>query len=103
MTDMNSLEIADTVRWLERAVIGLNLCPFAKAPHVKGQIHYVVSQAKGLEGLRDELIEQLLRLVTSEHPGCHRCVVGVTVIACAVGIEVDIRVRGVHHASHASA
>ena len=54
-----SIEIADTVRWLERAVIGLNLCPFAKAPHVKGQIHYVVSQAKGLEGLRDELIEQL--------------------------------------------
>ncbi|MFT4194266.1 DUF1415 domain-containing protein [Ottowia sp.] len=32
--------IADTRRWLERAVIGLNLCPFAKAPHVKGQIHY---------------------------------------------------------------
>ena len=59
MTDMNTLEIADTVRWLERAVIGLNLCPFAKAPHVKGQIHYVVSEAKGLEGLRDELIEAL--------------------------------------------
>ena len=59
MTDMPPPEIADTVRWLERAVIGLNLCPFAKAPHVKGQIHYVVSQAKGLEGLRDELIEQL--------------------------------------------
>ena len=59
MTDMNTLEITDTVRWLERAVIGLNLCPFAKAPHVKGQIHYVVSQAKGLEGLRDELMAQL--------------------------------------------
>ena len=29
MTDMNTPEIADTVRWLERAVIGLNLCPFA--------------------------------------------------------------------------
>jgi hypothetical protein len=42
--------------WLEKAVIGLNLCPFAKAPHVKGQIHYAVSEAKGLEGLRDELI-----------------------------------------------
>ncbi|MGV0961516.1 MAG: DUF1415 domain-containing protein [Limnohabitans sp.] len=56
------IEIADTVRWLERAVIGLNLCPFAKAPHVKGQIHYVVSQAKGLEGLRDELIDQLQAL-----------------------------------------
>ena len=51
--------VADTVRWLERAVIGLNLCPFAKAPHVKGQIHYQVSQAKGLEGLRDELMQAL--------------------------------------------
>ena len=68
MTDLTLPEIADTVRWLERAVIGLNLCPFAKAPHVKGQVHYVVSQAKGLEGLRDELIEQLQALaeVTAE-------------------------------------
>lgn len=57
-----SIEITDTLRWLERAVIGLNLCPFAKAPHAKGQIHCVVSQAKGLEGLRDELIEQLQAL-----------------------------------------
>ena len=56
------IAIADTVRWLERAVIGLNLCPFAKAPHVKGQIHYAVSEAKGLEGLRDELIEELKAL-----------------------------------------
>lgn len=56
------IAIADTLRWLERAVIGLNLCPFAKAPHIKGQIHYAVSEAKGLEGLRDELIEQLQAL-----------------------------------------
>ena len=65
MTETSStpqIEIADTVRWLERAVIGLNLCPFAKAPHIKGQIHYAVSEAKGLEGLRDELIEQLQAL-----------------------------------------
>lgn len=34
--------IADMQHWLERAVIGLNLCPFAKAVHVKQQIHYVV-------------------------------------------------------------
>ena len=65
MTDLTTPEIADTVRWLERAVIGLNLCPFAKAPHVKGQIHYVVSEAKGLEGLRDELIEQLQALAAA--------------------------------------
>lgn len=63
MTDTNTpIEITDTLRWLERAVIGLNLCPFAKAPHVKGQIHYALSEAKGLEGLRDELIEQLQAL-----------------------------------------
>ena len=35
----------DTRRWLERAVIGLNLCPFAKAVHTKGQIHYAVTSA----------------------------------------------------------
>jgi len=63
MTDTSrDIAIADTVRWLERAVIGLNLCPFAKGPHIKGQIHYAVSDAKGLEGLRDELIEELKAL-----------------------------------------
>ncbi|MGN1057666.1 MAG: DUF1415 domain-containing protein [Comamonas sp.] len=47
--------IADTVRWLEKAVIGLNLCPFAKSVHVKGQIHYVVSQATDVEGVAQDL------------------------------------------------
>ena len=46
--------------WLERAVIGLNLCPFAKAVHVKGLVHYRVSQARdvpqALADLRDELL-----------------------------------------------
>lgn len=37
--------VQDTRNWLERAVIGLNLCPFAKAVHVKGQVHYAVSEA----------------------------------------------------------
>jgi hypothetical protein len=36
---------ADTQHWLKRAVIGLNLCPFAKAVHVKRQIHYAVHAA----------------------------------------------------------
>jgi len=62
MTQNQDIAIADTVRWLERAVIGLNLCPFAKGPHTKGQIHYAVSEAKGIEGLRDELIEELQAL-----------------------------------------
>jgi uncharacterized protein len=37
--------VQDTRNWLERAVIGLNLCPFAKAVHVKDQVHYAVSEA----------------------------------------------------------
>ena len=34
--------IATMQNWLERAVIGLNLCPFAKAVHVKDQVHYAI-------------------------------------------------------------
>ena len=34
--------IADTQAWVEKAVIGLNLCPFAKAVVVKRQVRYVV-------------------------------------------------------------
>ena len=57
---MNAVEIiAATQRWLEVAVIGLNLCPFAKAVHVKRQIRYVVTEVTDanalLEVLRDEM------------------------------------------------
>ena len=50
--------IATTQRWLERAVIGLNLCPFAKAVHVKKQIRYVVSRATTPEELLKEFINE---------------------------------------------
>ncbi len=52
----------DTVRWLERAVIGLNLCPFAKGVHGKGQIHYVVSSATEGAQLLQELGDELKAL-----------------------------------------
>lgn len=51
--------IAATRHWLERAVIGLNLCPFAKAVHVKQQIRYVVSAAQTPDALLDELEREL--------------------------------------------
>ncbi len=54
--------VHDTVRWLERAVIGLNLCPFAKAVHTKGQIHYVVSSATDTVQLLQELVFELKAL-----------------------------------------
>lgn len=50
-------------RWLERAVIGLNLCPFAKAVHVKGQIHYAVCEATEVAALRQALVAELKDLV----------------------------------------
>ncbi len=55
--------IADTVAWLERAVIGLNLCPFAKSVHVKGQVFYAVSRATTQQDLLDDLILELKDLV----------------------------------------
>lgn len=50
---------AATQQWLERAVIGLNLCPFAKAVHVKGQIRYAVTATASADGLRSELGHEL--------------------------------------------
>lgn len=52
-----------TEAWLTRAVIGLNLCPFAKAVHVKGQVHVEVSQAQSDDALRDDLARALRELV----------------------------------------
>ena len=54
--------IASTQRWLEKAVIGLNLCPFAKAVHVKKQIRYVVSAATTPEALLEDLMNELRTL-----------------------------------------
>ncbi|GAB1233479.1 DUF1415 domain-containing protein [Ferrigenium sp. UT4] len=56
-TVTNEQAIADTKLWLEKAVIGLNLCPFAKGVHVKGQIRYCVSAAQ----TPDELLADVLR------------------------------------------
>ena len=51
--------IAATREWLEKAVIGLNLCPFAKAVHVKNQVRFVVSSAPHLDGLLEDLDREL--------------------------------------------
>ena len=61
--------VADTVAWLERAVIGLNLCPFAKSVHVKGQVHYAVSHAATPEALLLDLMNELKDLVVLDAKG----------------------------------
>jgi uncharacterized protein len=58
--------IAATQRWIEAAVIGLNLCPFAKAVHVKQQIRYVVSSARSQRDLRADLVAELLALQAAD-------------------------------------
>lgn len=56
---------ADTRRWLERAVIGLNLCPFAKAVHVRGQVHYAAYLARDESGLIDAMLAEAEGLVAT--------------------------------------
>ena len=54
--------IEDTQDWLIKAVIGLNLCPFAKSVHVKEQIRYFVSPATSVEQLLQDLTKELEHL-----------------------------------------
>jgi hypothetical protein len=64
-TEDRAAILAATVAWLEKAVIGLNLCPFAKSVHVKKQIRYVVSDATTPEELLAELLDELQTLSDS--------------------------------------
>ena len=58
--------IAAMREWIEKAVIGLNLCPFAKAVYVKNQVRYVVSHAPHLDGLLEDLDRELDFLATAD-------------------------------------
>jgi len=50
---------ADTRRWLERAVIGLNLCPFARTPYLQDRLRISVSRASDVESLAEDLRAEL--------------------------------------------
>ena len=65
MTDAARV-IAETRAWVDRAVIGLNLCPFAKAPQAKGLVRYVASAATDPAALLADLINELERLAESK-------------------------------------
>ncbi len=55
----DAVVIEDTRRWLRRAVIGLNLCPFAKSVDVKDQVHYAVTRNVGFKDLLADLRQEL--------------------------------------------
>jgi len=71
-----------TRHWLEEAVIGLNLCPFAKGVHAKGQVRYVVSDAHDEETLLADLEHELHALLAAPSEEVdttlliHPCVLG---------------------------
>lgn len=52
--------------WLEKAVIGLNLCPFAKSVYIKNQVRMVISRADSMEALQADLAQELLMLSESD-------------------------------------
>jgi hypothetical protein len=62
MANKEQQYIQDTQDWLLKAVIGLNLCPFAKAVHIKEQVRYFVSEATSVELLLQDLANELEHL-----------------------------------------
>ena len=58
--------LAQTRAWVARAVVGLNLCPFAKAPWVKGQIRFVLCEASDPQVLLDTLSAQMHALARGD-------------------------------------
>ncbi|MBR8060190.1 DUF1415 domain-containing protein [Burkholderia dolosa] len=70
MTDTRSAQhddiLAATRHWLERAVIGLNLCPFAKSVYVKDQVRYAISEATTLEDALADLESELRALEAAD-------------------------------------
>ncbi|NYT61045.1 DUF1415 domain-containing protein [Alcaligenaceae bacterium] len=58
--------LAATQHWLTRAVIGLNLCPFAKSVYVKNQIRYVISHSMSPADVLTELNTELHYLADAD-------------------------------------
>ena len=63
--DEGTRALAETRAWVEQAVIGLNLCPFAKAVQVKGLVRYFCSAAREPAALRAELRREMQHLAAA--------------------------------------
>jgi uncharacterized protein len=61
-----SPELEATRLWVERFVIGLNLCPFAGPVAAGGRIRYVQSAAKDIDVLYQDLLEELSFFIESD-------------------------------------
>ena len=66
LADTERIAIEDTQAWLTRAVVGLNLCPFAKAVMAKGQVRYVVTEHSEPEHVLKLLQSEMQTLVDAD-------------------------------------
>jgi uncharacterized protein len=58
--------VSRTARWVDRVVVGLGLCPFAKAVRAKAQVRFVVSEAATTDALLNDLKRELLALAAAD-------------------------------------
>jgi hypothetical protein len=66
MSPTPEFALAHTRAWIDRAVIGLNLCPFAKAVQAKGQVRYVFSDSTDEQTLLDTLCAEMHYLAETD-------------------------------------
>ena len=59
----NNTAIQATQTWLEKVVIGLNLCPFASKPFKENQVHFALCEAEDEIGVVGCLETELERLI----------------------------------------
>ncbi len=62
----NEEVLAATRHWIEKAVIGLNLCPFAKSVYIRDQVRIVVSEARHLDAFLEDLDRELDLLAAAD-------------------------------------
>lgn len=62
--------IAATKLWVERSVVGLNLCPFAESPYRSGRVRFVVSEKRSAAALLQELHSELRLLAAADPMQC---------------------------------
>jgi hypothetical protein len=66
----NDEVVSSTRRWLEKSVIGLNLCPFAEAAYRADRVRFFVSEQRSASGLLAELRSELIRLHEADPLHC---------------------------------
>jgi hypothetical protein len=58
--------VSATRRWMEKSVIGLNLCPFAENPYRGNRVHFTVSEQRSAAGLLEDLRSELQALAAAD-------------------------------------